>query len=430
MEQLSKRYNQAVALVQEDKLEEAKWILQSILASAPFHSGTNWLAGLVEVMMGNPVAGLTHWERVKIADFPQLPERREQVLSTLRKYEEIRAIYNHSLSLVRERKLSEARSMMVPLLNRDFTFPLPADVYRLYFLILAEQGQTEEAFSFILDSPPSIQKTPSIIRFVHALRDELLREETAGEWKKTNEIVHPLKTKKGQRRMGATAIAIVAAFIGGTYIVSQIDTAEQESAFADQQELDSDSEGLKEVIDELESKLISLESEKEILQEELGASNERVSEYEATEKLFKEADLDLTSLRTEEAKKEYDAAYALYQNGEYIKAKERFELSLQLSPSEYFSDDSLYYLIRSTQQLSTLTGDSELLNQFLTSESEHFLESPYQDDLLVIQADAYHSEGKKDEALLVLSQIQDEYPSEWTATYAEKLLDTMQEKEM
>ncbi|THE12325.1 tetratricopeptide repeat protein [Bacillus timonensis] len=431
MKQLTSKYNKAIQLLKEGRLEEAKGMLESILASAPFHSETNWTAGLVEIMMGNPVAGLSYWERVSAEQFPQIHERKEQILSTLGAYEEVRTVYNQALSFVKEGKVKEAKGVLSPLLQRDSPFPLPQDVYRLYFIILFESGKMDQAFDFFSSSPIWIQKSPSIKRFITAVKDGLLTEKTVKEREKSSELALQRRKKRKQKRLILSASALAVVVAGGIYISSQdwksVPTNYEVSSSGEKQ-ANTNSTEFEKKIAELESQLTNVESEKESLKKELELELAKVSEYETTEALYKKANVDLTSLRSEEARQEFNSGYSFYKKGDYERAKEKFELSHQLDSTQYFSDDSLYYYIQTEQKLGSLSGDSELFQQFFTNTSEHYLESPYQDDLLVVQANAYYREGKMDQALDILSKVQEQFPNEWTASYAKKLSTAIKER--
>lgn len=430
MKQLSRKYNQAIELIKEDRLEEAKGLLASLLASAPFHSHTNWSAGLVEIMMGNPVTGLTYWERVDENDFPQLPERREQVLSTLGAYEEVRSVYNLALSLLKEKRGEEAEGCLSPLLQRPSLIPLPQDVYRLYMILLIENGKKEQAFDFFSKAPVSIQKAPSFKSFIQAVKGEVLTEKIDAVRKGTKELAIQRKKKRRKKQLVLTAGVAAAVLIGGVYVGTRdwntVPVNQAISSTADQTE-DVNKEEFEQKIAELESKLTNVESEKESLKQELELELAKVSQYETTEALYEKANLDVGSLRKEEARQAFNSGYSLYKAGDFAGAKEKFEVSYQLDSSEYYSDDSLYYFIQTQKQVGNLTGDSEWFQLFFNSESQHFVESPYRDDLLVLQADAFYREGKNEEALTILTKVQEQFPTEWTANYAKKLAKVIQE---
>ncbi|MEH7235769.1 tetratricopeptide repeat protein [Bacillus sp. JJ1562] len=431
MKQLTSKYNKAILLIKEDRLVEAKWMLESILASAPFHSETNWTAGLVEILMGNPVAGLSYWERVNAEQFSQLHERKEQIISTLGAYEEVRTVYIQALSFVGEKKVQEAEGILSPLLQRESPFPLPQDVYRLYFITLFERGKVEQAFEFFSNAPLWIQKAPSIKRFITSVRDGLLAEKTIKEQGKSNEQALQRRKKRKQKSLILSASALAVVVAGGIYVGSRdwksVPTNYEVSSTGDGQTSVISTEFEKKIA-ELESQLSSVESEKESLKKELELELAKVSEYETTEALYKKANLDLTSVRSKEAKEEFNSGYSLYKKGDYARAKEKFELSLQLDSTEYFSDDSLYYYIQIEQKLDSLSGDSELFQRFFNTTSEHYIESPYRDDLLVVQANTYYREGKMEQALDILSKVEEQFPNEWTASYAKKLTSEIKER--
>lgn len=417
MKQLTIKYNQAIALIREGKLEEAKHLLESVLAAAPLHPQTSWALGLVETQLGDPITGLSRWERLNLEDFPQLESRREIIISNRNVYEDIRTAFNRALMLSREKNFEDANLVLSQLLDRNLPVPLPLELYKLTVIVKAANGKLEEAVELIEAGPKYIQSSPSILKIINQLQKASLT---------TSEVAAgvPPEPKRKLRTgpLAAGAVALAAAGLFFFYQDNSEPAVERNSEVAGEA---NNEERLtiehKNEISGLQSKIASLESEKLLLAEQLDAESEKVREQEKTEEIYRKADINLETIEITKARQAFNQGYSEYTSGHLEKAIEKFELSLSLNGSQYYSDDALYYLAKAKYELNTLNPEDPLFGQFSGGTSEHFKGSPYKDDLLLIRANSYKEAGDNQKALEVVSVIKTEFPNEWTSQAAKSL---------
>ncbi|WP_042460003.1 tetratricopeptide repeat protein [Neobacillus dielmonensis] len=419
MKQLTDKYNQALALIRNNQMDRAQSLLETILSIAPLHSQTLWTIGLLEVMVGKPLSGLRRWERLNPDEFPQLAAKKELVQSLLGNYEEIQLLYNKALSFAKERKYIEANEVVSAIWNQYPGIPLPEEIYKLCLLIKSLTEDQQQIVEWLDTAPDYIKNSQSILSIMQKWNEK--QEEQA---KGLEEEESPKKRKSliiPTVAAGAVGVAAASLFILYSGVFNNQAGNKPAAAVSPKTETASS----KQELSQLESKVYSLESEKKHFQSEMDKLNEQLEQTSGRDELYQKAGINLEAIETTKAKEAFQTGYRYLKNDNLNKAADQLELSLSLDANQYFSDDAAYFLALTQYDLNSLNLEDPIYQSFQNNQGEHYRQSPYKDDFLLLKARNEWRAGDKDAALKTIETIKNEYPKEWTFGAATSLEHTI-----
>ena len=396
-------------------MEEAKQLLESILAMAPFHSQTLWTLGLVEVTTGNPITGLRHWEKLNPEDFPQLTEKRELVLAHLSYYEKVRSMYNNALALAKEKKFEEANQVLSSISNQKLAIPLPLDFYKLSLLVKISLGEISLAKEFVTVSPEYIQTSPTILSFMDKMKVEQV------------EKVVPMTEKGLPKKKNKVHISLLSAGVLVIAVAGSIYLFNSKSVHSPDKEkkpavatTNQEDPATKVKLSQLETLVTTLQADNSKLESEKNKLSEEQKQKLAADETLAKAGINLDPIKIEKAREVFNKGLKNYNHKNWELAVEQFQLSLSLVSDQYFSDDATYFLAQSKFELNELNPDDPVFQQFENSQDDNFKESTCRDAMMLLQAKTYYQAGIK-----IIANIKDQYPNEWTSSAANSLEKTI-----
>ncbi|GAX90303.1 tetratricopeptide repeat protein [Effusibacillus lacus] len=390
-------YQQAIKKISLGNYEKAKRLLESAIHNGEGHSLIYWTLGLIEVSMGYPHKGLERWKSVKPEAIPDIHEKIEHVASFLPKYEEVRRLYNEAVDFAKFKNWKICRSRFFRLMEMASAIPLPADIYYGYYLTLIVSGELQKAASEMANAPAYVRTTP---RF-NVLETKLKAQLTSDR-----------KVQTGKKRIYYLRIASVMGILltAGSLGYAVISNSVQEAnGIVGEEKKVPDSQSVNEK--ELNVRLRELEQNYE----------KQKLETKQLRELFRYAKIDLDDTVLKASLNTYLEGYSLLKKGEPAKASEMFEKSRELHSDSYFADDNLYYLIQAKAKEGKAQEARTLREEFMAKTGQHYLRSPYYDDILLQQAEDLIQQGKKVEALPLLDKIITDFSNEWTAQRARGL---------
>lgn len=146
------------------------------------------------------------------------------------------------------------------------------------------------------------------------------------------------------------------------------------------------------------------------------------------DELLQLAGIDMESLSYEAAYRSYQTGLALFHSGSHEQAAEHLTKSRELHQNSYFADDNLFYLMESKRKLLQTEELGVLYDEFLNSESVHYQNSPYYDDVMLHKALALAEWSHRSEAEKLLQEIIDRFPDQWTARKASSIIQKLAEE--
>jgi len=316
----------------------------------------------------------------------------------LEKYKEIYAIYQQATRLMKENNFDSAELMLREIFVDYQHLQIPIEIYKAYILLLLSNEKRKEAERFITDSPEDIQ---SAVEIIQLMQKYSLEKESNKKRKLPFTLLKVLKI-----------VGICVVIGGGVFLGSRFykNLATKENPTAKEQKLNKQ-------VSELKDKNSKINSELKNAREKIKAgqvSMQPVNKKEESPSI----QLDLSN----DAIKAYKKGYELFKQKDYKEAKHQFALSYSLRQTNYISDDTLYFLIKSEQNINHKMPSS-YVDEFLSQSNSNFTKSPYIDEIMLMKAEILLSEKKNSDALDLLHKIQKNYPHSWTAdrsTYLEK----------
>jgi tetratricopeptide (TPR) repeat protein len=404
-------YQQALRLIDVENLEAAKGLLTKILVKYPLHAETNWTMGLLEAATGNPIEALERWSSLDESKVPNVSIKRELVMGTLEKYKEFYELYNEAIALIAKDNLSEAKVKLETVLRDDEEFPLPVLFYRAYLLLL-QLLEDESTYQLIVAKLPSYVASSSDIK-------EIVRKRSI-----QSAPAEGISEKSGKNTFkifsiaASIVLALTIGVIGSQYLFNQDDSQQASIQVVDSSELDQ-----KEAeIQQLEQKVIELAAAQESELQKLEEKNEELTgKLEYHTNVLTLANLSMDEIIVDAATRSYKQGRSLFLQQNYTEAASRLQESYALGIDNYLADDVLYYLIVSYEKVGNIQDNEALYDEFLGSQSEHYLKSPYYDDVLLKKATYLVKQGEKEMAVSILDRLINDFAADWTGQEAMRI---------
>jgi TolA-binding protein len=421
MEQTLRTYNLAINYLQEERYEEAALFLEPIVKEYPSLTEAKWALGLLHVLSGFPHKALQLWGQIQHFEGRNLLTCQQTVEEKLPQYDELYGKYNQALEWVQVEDFHQAKGIFQELLSYQEEVPLPIDFYHGYLLAQIVTGE-EESASRVINSFPLYVKNSFVIREIEKTIGHLAPKQTSFE-----EIAVAVKAPDKGRSKGlfiATGMA-ASLLVGaiGTWALSETKDVNNQKPVI-QQNVGDVTKG-REKTENLEKELSALKEEKSNLQNNLEAKNQELSKEQELSDLISYANLDREELSAKAGWNTYKNGLAAFKNKDYNKTADLMEKSLTLEPNEYFSDDALYFLIKSKQRLNMKEDLPALYDRFFSQTSSHYALSPYKAELMLGNAQLLIEQGNSKDALPLLEKIQSENKHDWTAEEAALIINRL-----
>lgn len=401
-----KRYEQAVKLIQNEQYNDAYELLKTLLQEGYQQDDIKWTIGLTSIFLGNPFQAISYWQQLQQPERFQAAEKIKQVKQVLPQYEQLYMSYNEVLDLLQAGHEREAWEKLNELIT--FEDAIPFEVYEAYVkcaLLVDEKSQLQNMLS---RAPLYVQQHATIENMQKLATYE---EQTEKEKQQLQQKVIALENtqqviKKKQRGMMTTAISLAITSAALLLLMLLPDNQAKrvsEEEFVQKQDTN------------IEAKYTAEETV------ELTALQQKVAQLE--QQLAEEHDiLEQVGMSMNDALQlQYEAGYKAYRNGELEQAVQALTTSISRNNESYYVDDALYFLIQAKRKLAD-PQLNDMYEQFLTSTSEPFVNSPYYDDIMLQYAQFCVTNGQMSEAKKWLDKIILNYGNEWTVIEAKQLL--------
>ncbi|MEH7305541.1 tetratricopeptide repeat protein [Neobacillus drentensis] len=394
MEVLS--YNLAIQSLQVERYDEAVIILESIVNEYPLWSEASWALGVVYVLAGFPYQALKKWENAPDAN---LLIYKQMVEEKIPLYDELYLKYNQALHFAQSGGVHRAKNIFHDLLSFQTQIPLPVDFYHAYLLTLIVSGE-EESVSQALNQFPLYVKNSSVIRELEQMLDK-------------HQLTEPVVTGKISFNKGWPKRL----FIGSSLVASLLIGGVGVLVFSQQKEIKETKPGIEQ--HGSIHKTDTFEKEIAVVSKEQSGGQQKQPKRNDTKSL---GDFDRIDSSPIAGLSNYRKGLAAFRNKDYKTAEVQMEKSLSLMPNEYFSDDALFFLIEAKQRLNEQENIFFFYDRFLSETSQHYVFSPYKDDLLLGKAKKLMEAGNTKAAMPLLKKISTDYKQEWTSVEAVLLM--------
>lgn len=327
--------------------------------------------------------------------------------SVLEQYKEIYSMYHHATRLIKEDNLDSAELILQEIFNDHKELQVPIEMYKTYILLLLTNKKEKQARQFLSNAPDEIKYAGEILQI-----------------QQKYQLVVPEKDQSQRNYMSKKMMyslvgILILCMLGiGLTKFDMLNGPEQAS---------KDVNVLKEQIKDLENKNKTMEMQ-------VNEANKKLTEASQSKKTDQqenqpEQETKTNSLTPEtvvkEAVESYEKGFKHFQNKNYKQSIEQLKLSYTLDSTNYSSDDALYYLILSEQRMNKKTNVRPYISEFVNQKNEFFKKSPYYDDVILMQAKWFITDGKNKEAEKLLNEIVSKYKKEWTANTATRLLKSL-----
>jgi len=328
--------------------------------------------------------------------------------SVLDQYKEIYSMYHHATRLIKEDNLDSAELILQEIFNDHKDLQVPIEMYKTYILLLLTNKKEKQARQFLSNAPDEIKYAGEILQIQQ--KYQLV----------VPEKVQHQRNYMSKKMMYSLISILILCMLGiGLKKFDMLNRSEQAS---------KDVNVLKEQIKDLEDKNKTMEMQ-------VNAANKKLTEVSQSKKADQqekqtEPETDKSNSLTpdtvvKEAVESYEKGFKHFQNKNYKQAIEQLKLSYTLDSTNYSSDDALYYLILSEQRMNKKTNVRPYITEFVNQKNEFFKKSPYYDDVILMQAKWFITDGKNKEAEKLLNEIVSKYKKEWTANTAARLLKSL-----
>ena len=398
MNNIINSYNQALDFLHHEKYEEALKLLDQINHSN--HPQIKWTLGLVYVMVGYPFKALDYWEGISEEDIPSISTSKHNVQTKLALYEELYEKYNNALLYVNANKIQEAISLFQEFLAFKEEVPLPVEFYQGYILSKIVTSE-EKAVITEIDAFPSYIKNHSVIYTIQAK----LRGSKA-EVSDTTTI-----RTSGRKIKGVIyGVGIAASIMIGALTMNYLGESEATIAPSEEKVIASEeTTNYRSQVAVLEGTVNDLKVKQQKLLTEIENKDLKIKEQATVQELLVAADIEIESIASKAGLSSYKKGIQAYKDGNYQEAISYFNQSNSIMPNEYFSDDTIYYLIQSSKKSNQTEGLMSWYDAFLLEKGAHFTSSPYVDDVLLEKAELLVALGNIDEAMILLELLQEEF---------------------
>jgi tetratricopeptide (TPR) repeat protein len=409
MEQLTVSYNKALEFLHREQYDEAIGLLEEITLEQPKHPQIKWSLGLAYVMAGFPHKGLQLWKGIVDGGIPQLLASKNKVAEKLPFYEELYGIYNRALALVKENNFKEANPILKELLSNQKEVPLPIEFYQAYLLSTVLVGEEDRALSEMSGFPNYIRNSMTIQQIKQKLTVKAVPVKLS-------------KSRKSLYGLGLVASLFIGAFAMNFYEGNKEQVIPVSETVPLSQEVPPSN--YKVLVVELEQTVNELKEQQELLIIGKQKVEAELEQQLKVEDLLIAAEEDVEALEEKAGLLTYRKGLHQFKKGQYQEAIGYFEQSRSYQPYNYFSDDALFFLIEAKKRLNETDNLLNLYDQFIADQQS----SPYYDDVLLAKAELLIQLGSIDEALVLLEEIQQDFPNEWTARRSLNLLKEIMEE--
>lgn len=416
-------YNQAIQLIQDEEYIEAELLLKEIFDQSKGYDEVNWALGLIQVYLGYPHKSLYYWQYITDRQDYDLDAKIESIESALPVYDELYSRYNEALMYAGESRHQEAFAIFQELLDDPNSLPL--EMYSGYLLTAIQLNKNAEITKLLEKVPAYVSSSQVFIKVKSVLKAQAQIDtaelQTVSDWQHQNEdSVKKLRSYKKINKglIGSLSAAAVGLIVLAAFLLSDTDEVTQPIAEKEQSPIVADapdeSSATDDTVRQLDQQILDLRTE-------LDETNSEAEQVKQREALLAEAGISMDEMVSQAEFSEYNKGYALYQQGRYEESLRAFSNSTQWDQESYYADDAMYYAIQAKRKL----GQGNIMedyDQFLSYETENFSDSPYYDDVLLEKAEMLLGEGNEQQATELLEQILTDYPNEWTASVANRLV--------
>lgn len=326
--------------------------------------------------------------------------------SVLEQYKDIYSMYHHATRLIKEDNLDSAELILQEIFKDHDNLQVPIEIYKTYILLLLTNKKEKQARLFLSNAPEEIKYAGEILQIQQ--KYNLVIVDKVQKHKKyiSKKMIYGL--------LGILIMCIVGIGMINSDILKRPDQDSKNVSV------------LKKQIQDLEVKNKTMENQVNEANKKLTEASEAKKNESENEKQPELEPPTTNSLKPETVVKEsvesYEKGFKHFQNKNYQQSVEQFKLSYTLDATNYSSDDALYYLILSEQRMNKKANVRPYISEFVNQKNELFKNSPYYDDVILMQAKLLITDGKNKEAEKLLNEIVDNYKKEWTANTATRLL--------
>ncbi|WP_088071896.1 tetratricopeptide repeat protein [Gottfriedia luciferensis] len=329
--------------------------------------------------------------------------------SLLEQYKQVYEMYNQASRLIKEDNLDSAELILQEIFNEYKEIQIPIEIYKTYILLLLTNKKEKLAQQFLGNAPDEIKYAGEMLQIQQ--KYQLTLDEK------------PLKTKK------LLSTKVIFSLIGGLVICFSVfgivksDLLTNKSNGKESQlqkqikTLEDQNKTMKAQVNEAQKKLTEKESDATRKKEKMKADKEG----NAATNILKPTNV------VDQAVAAYNKGLELFKAKQYEEAIKEFKISYTLDSTNFSSDDALYYLIMSQLKINPKVNVDSYLTEFINQSNKSFKDSPYYDDVLILQAESFIKNHKIVEAKTILNDIVNHYGKEWTANKAKTLLKNLKE---
>lgn len=401
---MNNSYQQAIHYIKEERMAEAEQLLARLYSLNSHEPNVKYVYGLAKAATGHVHEALQYWEKVDETIVPSIRAKIEKLKKLVPIYEKCIEQYNIGLNQLQQKEETKAYATLRQLIEEHRHLPLPIVMYKAYMLasIVAEPNLKIDD---IYQTLPLYAQQSAEIKKIRLLAIPL---QQCPETKPTRK-----KSAKTLRLPLAISLCACAVIIGG--LMTRL-LMPQTIEIVTEAENKEDVAQLEDQLHAVEEEMFRLSKENAALAEELERKQTILEEQEKMATIVELSSINLDQIAIDSAKTMYQKGIRAFQQKEYKEAIAYLSQSLALHKEQYFSDDAFYYLIQAKQ----FTGEdiSDSLTAFFAETSNHYLQSPYRDDLYLVQGEYYLQQGNLEKAKDVFTHIEQEYENEWTAERA------------
>jgi len=426
-------YNEAVDLMKAEYPDRAGDKLLRLFEGGERAPALLWALGLNEIARGYPYAGLRYWGLITTGAMPDIADKRAVVQSRLPQYDRLYAKYNDAAALLQRGSARQAVGLFAELVRESADIRVPAPVFYGYLLALGAAGQGGEAADKLAGFPVYVQNHPDIVRYAEQWRkaEQAVREQTGRKrryaiWGTAGALALVIGasaiTAALMRDQGAAALpsAPSASYASAPSASAPPDTGNRSDetavglteARAEAERLAADNRKLTDALDQARAEAEAAAQSAEAARAGFDGLTQTVALARGS----------VDELRAEASLRAYRQGRELLKTGRAAEAAASFRLSLEQGVYNYFSDDNLYAYITAVRETDGDEAAAPLMETFLAETNEHYVQSPYRDDVLWHKARYLLAADRQDEGEACLRELVDEYPDEWTGRASVQLL--------
>lgn len=420
MDDILTSYNEGIRLLQMEQFEEAAFHLEKVARNFPHFKPALWALGLIDILLGFPHRALGKWSECEGLNVETYAMDMEMVRGKLPYYEKLYSQYNQAINYIKKQQFQEAAVIFEMLFSLRTELPLPLECYKGVILTKIMDGNVEELDQVISSFPIYVQNS----MVIRELKEEI-QKVLDGQKIEAASTIETVPLPSGNRSLrrnmlyGLGLIASMLIGVTGMWLINDGKSTEQLTV--SQEKSDSNNQATEKVT-LLDAEITRLNKEKRNLEKELET---KIEESTNKSQLLMEANINQNTLVAQAGFNTYQKGLDEYNIGHYENASNQLERSHELQSNEYFSDDSLFFLIKSKQKLNERESALTLCDQFLKQDSQHYLASPLRDDVLLEKARLLIDSGDSTGAREVLELVVSEYQQNWTGREAKIMINNI-----